>query len=442
MNEILLVEDNDDLRNIVKEALDDTDYSVTACASAEEAYPELKEKAFDLVITDLKLPEDDGIAVLEAARRENPATEVIIVTAYGTVDTAVNAMKKGATDFITKPFSIDQIRLQVLKILKAKKVKDENSYLRKIAGRRMIGAGDKTRQVLELAEQVAGKDVSVLILGESGTGKELIAEEIHRKSGRRDFPLIKVNCAALAPGVLESELFGHEKGAYTDAVTGRKGRFELADKGTIFLDEIADLPKELQVKLLRILQEKEFERVGGEKTIKTDARVIAATNRDIKAAVKDGSFREDLYYRLNVVEIILPPLREHAEDIPALIDHFLKKYAEYGDYRLKGISAAALNILTGYDYPGNVRELENLIQRILVTCKNEIIQPEDLPFGLDAGAHDETHGKGLEFELAKIEKKMISDAMNSSGGNKARAAEQLNVNRTTFMAKLKKYSLG
>ena len=440
MNYILIVEDNDALREIAAEAISSPQNEITAAACAEDAFAEIKEKNFDLVITDLKLPEADGMAVLDAAKKANPDTEVIIMTAYGTVDTAVKAMKKGASDFITKPFSIEQMRVMAAKILSRRAMKEENKNLKKITARMTVGNSPRIKEAMELAAKVAGKEVIVLLTGESGTGKELIAEEIHKKSKRgAEGALVKVNCAALAPGVLESELFGHEKGAFTDAMYMKKGRFELADKGTIFLDEIGELPPETQVKLLRVLQNGEFERVGSEKTIKSDARVIAATNRDLKRAVAEGKFREDLYYRLNVVEIHVPALRERKEDIPELVSYFIKKYAEYGGYRVKEISKQALEVFVKYDFPGNIRELENLIQRVLVTCAGEIIEAADLPYEIRNAAVYETGG--LENEVELFERKKIQSALDKSNGNKAKAAEILGINRTTLLAKIKKMGI-
>ncbi len=440
MNYILIVEDNDSLREITAEAISSPQNEITTAACAEDAFAEIKEKNFDLVITDLKLPEADGMAVLDAAKKANPDTEVIIMTAYGTVDTAVKAMKKGASDFITKPFSIEQMRVMAAKILSRRALKEENKNLKKITARMTVGSSARIKEAMELAAKVADKEVIVLLTGESGTGKELIAEEIHKKSKRgAEGALVKVNCAALAPGVLESELFGHEKGAFTDAMYMKKGRFELADKGTIFLDEIGELPPETQVKLLRVLQNGEFERVGGEKTIKSDARVIAATNRDLKRAVTEGKFREDLYYRLNVVEIHMPTLRERKEDIPELVSYFIKKYAEYGGYRVKEISKQALEVFVKYDFPGNIRELENLIQRVLVTCAGEIIEAADLPYEIRNAAVYETGG--LENEVELFERKKIQSALDKSNGNKAKAAEILGINRTTLLAKIKKMGI-
>ncbi|MBN2753421.1 MAG: sigma-54-dependent Fis family transcriptional regulator [Candidatus Goldbacteria bacterium] len=441
MNSILIVEDNDDLREITAEAISSRGDEIITAASAEEAFSLIKERSFDLVITDLKLPEADGMAVLEAVKNSSPDTEVIIMTAYGTVDTAVKAMKKGASDFITKPFSIEQMRVLTDKIMSHRALKEENRNFKKITSRMIIGNSEKIKEVTDLAAKVADKEVIILLTGESGTGKELIAEEIHRKSRRgAQGALVKVNCAALAPGVLESELFGHEKGAFTDAMYMKKGRFELADKGTIFLDEIAELAPDMQVKLLRVLQNMEFERVGSEKTIRSDARVITATNRDLKQAVADGLFREDLYYRLNVMQIHIPALRDRKEDIPELTAYFIKKYAEYGGYKVKAVSKSALDILMKYDFPGNVRELENLIQRILVTCNNDVIEPEDLPYEIRSNTVKES-GTGFDNEVEAFEKKKICDALTKSGGNKSKAAEILGINRTTFLAKVKKLGI-
>jgi DNA-binding NtrC family response regulator len=438
MHEVLIVEDNNELRGILKEALESRNCAITDTDSAEEAAKIIKENNFDLVITDLKLPGSDGITVLDSAKERDPYTEVIVITAYGTVDKAVAAMKRGAADFVTKPFSIEHIRIQVDKILKGKKIKEENAYLKNSIKREMIGQSSRIKEIHSLIDKIAKFDATVLITGESGTGKELVAEDIHNKSDRRDFPLIKVNCAALAPGVLESELFGHEKGAFTDALYFKKGRFELAEGGTIMLDEIADLPLSLQVKILRVIQEKEFERVGGEKTIKADVRIIAATNKDLKDKVKEGTFREELYYRLNVVGINVPPLRERKEDLPLLVDYFIKKYADYGDYKIKGITKGAMDILKKYDYPGNIRELENIIQRIMVVCTKDEIDVDDIPYDIDTG---KSTAFNLDAKVDDYEKKMIIDALEKTKGNKKKASELLRINRVTLISKIKKYGL-
>ncbi len=442
MAEILIVEDNESLRNILKETFEIEDYSVVLSESAEEAEKKLKEKFFDIVITDLKLPEKDGIYVLEKTREKSPDTEVIVITAYGTIDKAVDAMKKGAQDFITKPFSIDHIRLQVARILSNKKIKQENIYLKNLIKREIIGNNERIKEIIEMIDKVADTDANILILGETGVGKEVIAEEIHFKSMRRNFPFIKVNCAALAPGVLESELFGHEKGSFTDAYYLKRGRFELADKGSIFLDEIGDMPLDLQVKLLRVIQDKTFERVGGEKTLKANVRIIASTNQDLKENIKLGKFREDLYYRLNVVEIKVPSLGERKEDIPLLIDNFIKKYADFSQFKVKGISKEALDILLAYDYPGNIRELENLIQRILVLCRKEYIEPEDIPYEIkNKIGKDDKYSEKFTDKIKRYERQLILDALEKAQGNKVKAAEILKINRATLISKMKKLKI-
>mgnify|MGYP000288940456 CR=1 FL=1 len=440
MYEILVVEDNDELRNIIKEALTSEEYQVFIISSAEEAFEIIKEKVFDVILTDLKLPEADGIEVLSYAKKKNPETEVIIITAYGTVDKAVEAMKKGASEFITKPVSLEHLKLLISKVITNRKVKDENKYLRNYSRGEIIGESIQIKEILKLVDKIADTDATVLITGESGTGKELIAEQIHYKSGRREAPLIKVNCAALAPGVLESELFGHEKGSFTDALYLRKGRFELADKGTIFLDEIAEMPLHLQVKLLRVLQDKSFERVGGEKNIKVDVRLIVATNRDLKQEVRKGRFREDLYYRFNVVEINIPPLRERKQDIPLLVDYFLKKYADLSKFKIKGISKKAIEKLMSYDFPGNIRELENIIQRILVTAKNEIIQEDDIYYE-NKYVMQQNNRTGLVKKVDEYEKGIIMDVLNKTKGHKGEAAKILKITRPTLIAKMKKYKI-
>ena len=441
MIDMLIVEDNKGLLNILKEAFETENYSLTLCESAEEAKEIIDKIDFDIVITDLKLPGENGISILKFVKQKNPETDVILITAYGTIDRAVEAMKIGAADFITKPFSLDYIRLLVAKIIANKKLKEENKYLKNQIKREIIGESKSIKEILELVEKISNTDANVLISGESGTGKELIAEKIHNLSKRSNFPLIKVNCAALAPGVLESELFGHEKGAFTDAYYSKKGRFELADKGSIFLDEIGDMPVELQVKILRVIQDKIFERVGGEKSMKVDVRIIAATHQDLKEKILNGTFREDLYYRLNVVEIKVPPLRERKEDIPLLVDYFIKKYADYGEFKVKGISKKALDILLKYDYPGNIRELENLIQRILVICRREYIEADDIPYEIKIKSNNAVLKDNFESKIKNYEKKIILEALHKTKGNKMKAAELLKINRATLMAKMKKLKI-
>jgi len=443
MTDILVVEDNDSLRDIVTEALSSDTRNVTACASAEEAFEKIKTETYDLVITDLKLPEADGIAVLDAVKKSSPSTEVIVVTAYGTIDTAVNAMKRGATDFLTKPFSIGQIRAQAEKALGIARLKRENAELKENKKSSVIGGSKIFLEAVELAKKSAATDATVMITGESGTGKELIAQIIHESSKRANMPLVRVNCAALAPGVLESELFGHEKGAFTDATHMKKGRFELAEGGTIFLDEIAEISKELQVKLLRVIQEREFERVGGEKTLKADVRIIAATNKDLKHEVAEGRFREELYYRLNVIVIAMPSLRQRREDIKDLSEYFVKKHAEFSGFKIKGINNDAIEALASYDFPGNVRELENIIQRMLVTAAGgaDLLTVEDVPREIKAGNKAVSSEMGLNAMLDELESKMINEALLKTGNNKQKAAELLKINRTTLIAAIKRLNL-
>ncbi|MCX8094284.1 MAG: sigma-54 dependent transcriptional regulator [Candidatus Goldbacteria bacterium] len=441
MYEILIVEDNDELRKILKESFDENNYSVFSCENGEDAINLINEKYFDVIITDLKLPEKDGLEVLAAAKQKNPNTEVIVITAYGTIDKAVTAIKKGASEFLTKPVSLEYLKILVSKVINNRKIRDENIYLKNLTRGQIIGISNKIKEILQFVEKVADTDATVLITGESGTGKELIAEEIHYKSARKDFPLIKVNCAALAPGVLESELFGHEKGAFTDALYLKRGRFELADKGTIFLDEIAELPLNLQVKLLRVLQDKSFERVGGERNIKVDVRLIVATNRDLKQEVKEGRFREDLYYRFNVVEINMPALRERKEDIPLLVDYFLKKYADLAKFKVRGVSKEAIEKLMSYDYPGNIRELENIIQRILVTAKSEVINVDDIPYEITNFIERDYKKAGLAKKVNEYERNIIISVLNQTKGNKVEAAKILKITRPTLLAKMKKYKI-
>ncbi len=443
MTEILVVEDNDSLREVIKEALWSEKRNVTVCSSAEEAYEKIRNNIYDLVITDLKLPEADGISVLDAVKKESPSTEVIVITAYGTVETAVEAMKRGASDFLTKPFSIGHIRVLAEKALGIAKLKRDNAEYKKNIKVRLTGNSPEFLKAVELAKKAAATEATVLITGESGTGKELMAEIIHGNSARSNMPLIKVNCAALAPGILESELFGHEKGAFTDALHMKKGRFELAEGGTIFLDEIAELGKELQVKLLRVIQEREFERVGGEKTIKADVRIVAATNKDLKKEVSEGNFREDLYYRLNVITISVPALRDRREDIRLLSEYFIQKYAEFGGFRIKGINERAIKILESYDFPGNIRELENIIQRMLVTSskEKEFLDENDVPLEIKSGLTFGEKRQGLKYALESLERRMIKEALEASGGNKQKAADILKINRTTLIAAIKRLGI-
>ena len=406
------------------------------------------------------MAEMDGLAVLDAVKQDHPDTDVILITAYGTVEIAVEAMKNGAVDFVSKPFSPDELRLKLAKVLEFRetrqareKLTDENRYLREeIDGRfnfgEMVGESAQMKGVFSTIQKVAASESSVLIYGESGTGKELVARAIHSNSPRREGPFVKVNCGALPRELVESELFGHEKGAFTGAVRQRKGKFELAEGGTIFLDEIGDLPIETQVNLLRVLQEKAFDRVGGEKTLTADVRVVAATNRPLKDMVSDGDFREDLYYRLEVIPILLSPLRERKEDIPDLVAHFVEKKCKEMNRPINLITPEAIKALSNYGWPGNVRELENVIERTIVLSDGEEIDLNDLPLMVDADPERDSHRDlpggeiGLNRTLDDLEKQLIKQAMEKCGGVKAKAAQTLGIKTSALYYKLEKYGLG
>ncbi|MEK7879476.1 MAG: sigma-54 dependent transcriptional regulator, partial [candidate division NC10 bacterium] len=358
-------------------------FEVSLAADGREALARFSREPFDLVLTDQKMPGFSGLELIEAVRAQNPETPVIVMTAYGTIETAVAAIKAGADDYLTKPLNLDELLHRVYQARERQRLLRENRELREALQERhrvegIIGESGRMQEVLSLVRRVAPSDATVLIRGESGTGKELIAKAIHYASPRAAGPLVRVNCAALPESLMESELFGHEKGAFTGAVATRKGRFELADGGTLFLDEIGDLPLHLQVKLLRALQEREIERVGSSRPITANVRVLAATHRDLEALVREGRFRDDLYYRINVVTVTLPPLRERREDLPLFIEHFLRRFAEKNGKVIRGLTRDAREALLRYDYPGNVREMENLIERAVVLTRDEVIGPEDL----------------------------------------------------------------
>jgi DNA-binding NtrC family response regulator len=388
--------------------------------------------------------------VLQAVKGINPEIDVVIITAYGTIETAVDAMKAGALDYITKPVEFDELLLLVDRVSERRTLIKENDILREQLGEkgvttdRIIYRGDKMSTLINMAGRVAASRATVLLQGESGTGKELLARLIHHLSPRSARRIIAVNCGALHENLLESELFGHEKGAFTGATARRIGRFEEADGGTLFLDEISELSPQVQVKLLRFLQEHEFQRLGGNQTFRTDVRVISATNRDLEQRVKEGAFREDLFYRLNVVMISIPPLRERKEDIPALIDHFLKRYADENGKEIQGISSEAQDVLLKYDYPGNVRELENIIERAVVIAREDVISVEDLPFreSMREPIEDRKAEEGLlRGSIEELEKKLIVDAMEKAGDHQSRAADLLGISERMLRYKLKKYGL-
>src|ERR1700734_1200647 len=383
MPAILIVEDEAKMRRLLELNLGEDGFTTFSAGEAESGLKLLQENAIDLVLTDLKLPGMDGLEFLQAVKRQNAALPVVVMTAFGTVETAVEAMKTGASDYVLKPFSLTEMRMVIHKELDVRNLREENRTLREALGKKyshpnIVSRSPKMQEVLATVERVAPTNATVLLGGESGVGKDLVARAIHEKSRRATGPFLKINSTAIPENLLESELFGFEKGAFTGAVASKPGKFELADKGTLFLDEIGDVPPVTQVKLLRVLQEREFERLGGTKTVKVDVRLIAATNRDLRAALEEGTFREDLYYRLNVVPIDIAPLRERREDVPALVKYFLEKFAKDAGAPTKGITPAAMKVLVNYHWPGNVRELQNIIERACALAKGTVIEAADI----------------------------------------------------------------
>jgi DNA-binding NtrC family response regulator len=417
---------------------------------AEDGLSALKkigESTFDLLITDIRMPYVDGMELLKRSREKQPSTEVIVLTGHGTIEMAVEAMRLGATDYLQKPVNLDELELVVRRILDQRNLLSENEYLRaklreRGGFREMVGASDAMKRVFEEVQKIAPTKATVLITGESGTGKELIAEAIHHLSPRKEQPLIKVNCSALNENLLESELFGHERGAFTGAIRQRKGRFELADKGTIFLDEIGELSLDVQVKLLRILEAKEFERVGGNRTIRVDTRLIFATNADLKKKVEHGAFREDFYYRLKVVTLHIPALRERREDIPPLVDYFIRQFSEENGKPPIAITLDAMKALEGYDWPGNVRELRNLIEHLVLLNDGREIKPGDLREFTHIDLPEEGVNIPLGTPLAEVEKEFILRTLEQCGGNRTRAAQTLGIGRRTMIRKLAEYGMG
>jgi DNA-binding NtrC family response regulator len=429
---ILVVDDEPAQLELLSGFLTKQGFETLAAAGAIKALEIFRRESIDLIVTDQKMPDMSGLDLVKAVRAINPEASVIVITAYGTVDTAVAAIKSGAADYLSKPVNLDELLYRVEQVRERHRLLSENRELRealqmhhRIEG--IIGEGGRMLEVFSLVRRVASSEATVLIRGESGTGKELIAKAIHYGSPRAPGPMIRVNCAALPETLLESELFGHEKGAFTGAVAARKGRFELADGGTLFLDEIGDLPLALQAKLLRVLQEREFERLGSSKPIRVDVRILTATHRDLEALLKAGQFREDLYYRLNVVTIALPALRERREDIPLLMDHFVQRFAEKNHKTIRGFTHDAREMLLRYDYPGNVRELENIIERAVVLTRDDVIGRADLPLSTHGPMGEENEPASLPAAVEGMERKMITGALVRSGGIQTRAAEILGI---------------
>ncbi len=456
---LLIADDEEFILDILSEVFQEMSLDIEVARSGDEALKMIDEKRFDVVLTDLKMPGCDGLTVLRSVKELQPECEVIMMTGYGTIETAVEAMKLGAFHYITKPFKIDEVRYLVIKALEHSRIRKENINLRKQVRSKysfdnIIGSSPAMMEVLSMVDKVADTDSTILILGESGTGKEMIARAIHYNSSRANHLLVPVNCGAIPEDLLESELFGHVKGAFTGAIAPRAGRFELANHGTIFLDEVGEMSPKLQVKLLRVLQEKEFEPVGSTKTIRVDVRVIAATNKDLEKEVQEGRFREDLYYRLNVIPIRIPPLRERKEDIPLLLNYFIGVYNEKKGRHIEGVADEALEIMMEYSWPGNVRELENLVERIVVIKGQGKILPDDLPEKMREESSktfyvpqtNELNSENpfpinLKEAVERLEVEMIKKALKMAGGNKEMAAGLLGIKRTTLIEKIKRKNI-
>ncbi|MBU0599255.1 sigma-54 dependent transcriptional regulator [bacterium] len=443
---ILVVDDEISIIESFKLLLDETKYKVEGVQSGEEAIKKVISEEVNLILLDIRLPGIDGIKVLERVKSIDKNMEVIMITATKTIKSAVEAMRLGAYDYVNKPFNVEEIRVIIEKALEKHNLTKEVNYLkatkeeeRPLAFESIVAKSSKMHQIFEFMTQICQNDATILITGESGTGKELISRAIHSNSLRKGKSFIAVNCAAIPENLLESEFFGHEKGAFTGAITTKIGKFELANEGTLFLDEISCLKYDIQAKLLRVLQEREFERVGGEKLIRTNARIISATNTNLKKAVEEGRFREDLYYRLNVIPIELPPLRDRKEDIPLLIEYFIKYFNEKFNKDIKGISGQAVDILMNYSWPGNVRELNNIIERMIVLSKEKSLQVHQLPLDiLVAGEEEIKVKKDLFLKEAKesFEKQYILNILKKNNFNQTKTAKLLGIHRTTLIEKI------
>jgi len=444
---ILIVDDERNTREVMARFLRDN-YEVTLAEDGIHALNVLQGENFDLVLTDLRMPGIGGMGVLDATLKKKPSPPCIVITAYGSVENAVKAVKAGAFDFVTKPVNFDQLEIVIQRALESRRLVMENTELKRRLhqhgnGENIISKSAAMRDIMDTVKQVAPSRSTVLITGESGTGKELVAQALHEYSGRTG-KLLPVHCAALPANLLESELFGHEKGAFTGAIEQRKGRFELADKGTLFLDEIGEIDQQVQVKLLRALETHSFERVGGSETLYTDTRVVAATNRNLRAMVAEGTFREDLFYRLDVVTIQLPPLRERQDDIPLLVKHFIDEFAAENGKDIASISEEALETLCAYNWPGNIRELRNCIERMVVLSRDEILQKSSVPFHIINQLKNptgQTVYQPSSLDLDKNEKLLIIKALDECGGNRTKAADQLGISRRTLHRKINQYNL-
>ena len=447
MPSILIVEDEAKMRRLLELNLGDDGFTTHSAEDAETGLKLLRENPIDLVLTDLKLPGMNGLEFLQTIKRQNAALPVVVMTAFGSVETAVDAMKAGASDYVLKPFSLSEMRMVIHKELDVRDLREENRSLREALGKRyahpnVVARSPKMQEVLATVERVAPTNATVLLGGESGVGKDLVARAIHEKSRRVSGPFLKINSTAIPENLLESELFGFEKGAFTGAVASKPGKFELADKGTLFLDEIGDVPPVMQVKLLRVLQEREFERLGGTRTVKVDVRLIAATNKDLREALEQGTFREDLYYRLNVVPIDIAPLRERKEDIPDLANLFISRFTGESGKPVEGITPEAMNILVNYHWPGNVRELQNIVERACALAKGSVLTPSDIH--LDVRPTKASGSGGFlpdGMTLEQWEDEMVQEALRRAHGNKSQAARLLGLSRNALRYRLSKIGI-
>ena len=448
MKKILVVDDDLAMGEMCKELLKSKGYTSEVVTSGKEAIEKVSmDGLYTIVLTDLVMPDMDGIEVLKKIKQQNPQIDVVVMTSYGTVTNAVDAMKLGASDYITKPFKRDELIVVIEKILQMQRLEGEVDRLRLELGEKytfgnIIGESAKIKKIFEIISNVSNTEANILIQGETGTGKELVARAIHYNSARKNYPFVKVDCAALTETLLESELFGHEKGAFTGAIKDRIGRFRTADHGTIFLDEIGNISLAVQAKLLRVLQDSEFEAVGGDKPIKVDVRIIAATNADLEGNVEKGLFRRDLFYRLNVIRIFLPPLRERTDDIPLLASHFLSIHNEKNRKTVEGISREAINKLMSYTWQGNIRELENVIERAVILCKGKVIEPADIPLYQEkTGFPQGLSGKPLQELMDQVERQIIINTLELTGTDKEKAAKVLQISRASLYNKLNKHKI-
>jgi DNA-binding NtrC family response regulator len=447
---ILIADDEKNIRSGLQIALEDEGYNVLLAADGDEAWKSITTNSIDLLISDLRMPGMNGQELLKKVVSNYPTMPVVILTGHGTIESAVEAMRNGAVDFLTKPLNLDRLFLLIRRAFSNLDLYDQNAALKKELAElkrqsgynKIIGKSEKMVRLLDTVRQVADATASVLITGESGVGKELVADALHYQSSRSSGPFIKVSCATFAETLLEDELFGHEKGAFSGAVSSRRGRFELAHGGTLFLDEIGEISSSTQVKLLRVLQERQFERLGGEKTITVDVRLVAATNRDLKKEVERGTFREDLFYRLNVIHLNVPPLKERKEDIPLLLSHFLELYNERNKRKVEGFTPRAKAALLAYDWPGNIRELGNYVESMVVMTSSSIIDVEDLPEHIRDAGGDKQIVIPLGSTMAEAEKALILATLANNKNNKSKAADTLGIARKTLHRKLQEYQIG